>query len=65
MVSILSGFKGIVPFDSTNRIINILLIVSYVMIGAGVYLIIMFKSKLIYQIFGRDNIKKVTNKFKK
>lgn len=65
MTSILLGFNSIVPFDSTNRIINILLIVSYVMIGAGVYLIIMFKSKLIYQIFGRDNVKKVINKFRK
>lgn len=63
MVLVLVLFKLVLPFTSTSRLLNIFVIIGYVLLGAFVYFIIMFKSKLIYKIFGKENINKITSKF--
>ena len=65
MVIVLLILKQLIPFTSTNRLVNIFIIVIYAVVGACVYLFIMFKSKLIYQIFGKDNVDKLIKRFKK
>ena len=65
MVIVLLVLKQFIPFTSTSRLINIFIIAIYAVVGACVYLFIMFKSKLIYQIFGKDNVDKLIKRFKK
>ena len=65
MVIVLLVLKTFIPFVSTSRLINIFIIAIYAIIGIAVYLSIMFKTKLVYQIFGRDNVLKIIKKFKK
>lgn len=65
MVAILLIIRYFIPFTSTSRLTNILLIIIYVIIGATIYLGIMIKTKLINQIFGEENIKKIMKKFRK
>lgn len=65
MVITLLLLKYIIPFNSTSRMINILIIIGYVIVGACVYFEIMFKTKLIYNIFGEEEIKKIVNKVRK
>lgn len=65
MVAILLIIRYFIPFTSTSRLTNILLIIIYVIIGATIYLGIMIKAKLINQIFGEENINKIMKKIRK
>ena len=65
MVAILLIIRYFIPFTSTSRLTNILLIIIYVIIGASIYLGIMIKTKLINQIFGEENINKIMKKIRK
>ena len=65
MVVVLVGLRYFVPFTSTNRLFNILYILLYTTIGLLVYFTIMFKSKLIYSIFGTDHVNKIIRKIKR
>lgn len=65
MVAILLIIRYFIPFTSTSRLTNILLIIIYVIIGATIYLGIMIKTKLINQIFGEENINKIMKKIRK
>lgn len=65
MVIVLLVLKHFIPFTSTSRFVNIIIIAVYAVIGAIIYFAIMFKTKLIYQIFGKENVDKILNKFKK
>lgn len=65
MIIILLVMKHFIPCTSTNRLINVLYVAIFSIIGAVTYFTIMFKSKLIYDIFGRGNIEKVISKIRK
>ena len=65
MVIVLLGLKYLFPYNSTSRIFSILYVIIFSIVGLLTYFIIMFKSKLIYDIFGKENINKVLNKFRK
>ena len=65
MVAVLVGLKYFVPFTSTSRLVNVLYIVLYAIVGVFVYFVIMFKSKMIYNIFGQENVNRVVRKLKK
>lgn len=65
MVIVLLGLKYFIPFTSTNRMFSILYVVLFTVVGAIVYFVIMFKSKLIYDVFGRGNVEKVLKKIRK
>ncbi len=57
MICSLFIVKLIVPISSTSRFLNLPIILIYTIIGGGVYLFYMFKTKSISQIFG-DNLLK-------
>lgn len=65
MVIVLLGLKYIIPFNSTSRMFSILYVILFSIVGMVVYFGIMFKSKLIYDIFGRGNVNKVLDRFRK
>lgn len=65
MVIVLLVFKAIIPFNSTSRIISILYVLFFSLIGVFVYFGLMFKTKVIYDIFGKENVNKILNKFRK
>ena len=65
MVICLLIMKYIFPITTTSKILNMLYVLLFSGIGVVVYFTIMFKSKLVYDIFGRGNIEKVLNKLKR
>ena len=58
MVLVLYLFKFIVPIYSNTRIMNLLIILGYSIIGIIIYFIYTYKSKTIINIFGRSFLKK-------
>lgn len=65
MVIVLLAVKYIMPLTSMNRLLNILYVLLFSMIGGIIYLVIMFKNKSIYDIFGRNNVESIINKIRK
>lgn len=65
MVICLLIVKYIFPITTTSKILNMLYVLLFSGIGVVIYFTIMFKSKLVYDIFGRGNIEKVLNKLKR
>lgn len=65
MVIVLLGLRYIIPYNSTSRMFSILYVIIFSIVGIVTYFGIMFKSKLIYDIFGKENINKVLSKFRK
>lgn len=65
MVVVLVSVRYFIPFTSTSRLVNILYIILYAIIGLFVYFIFMFKTKLVYNIFGINYVNKVVNKIKR
>ncbi len=65
MVIALLVLKNFMPFTSDSRITNIFMVGLYAVVGAIIYLGVTFKTKLIYQIFGKGNIDKILRKFRK
>ena len=61
MVFVLFICKLFIPITSTNRIMNIIIILVYSVIGAIVYFVYNHFSKLTNKVFGRD-IFKILNK---
>ena len=65
MVICLLIMKYIFPITTTNKILNMLYVLLFSGIGVVIYFTIMFKSRLVYDIFGRGNIEKIFNKLKR
>lgn len=65
MVIIILVLKYIIPITSTSRIINVLYVILFSIVGILVYFWTMFKSKLIYDIFGKANIEKILKRLRK
>jgi len=65
MVIVLLVFKYLIPFNSDSRLINVLYVCLFTVVGIIVYFTIMFKSRLIYDIFGKGNVEKVLKKIRK
>ena len=63
MVLSLSLLKLVVPFTS-SRIGSIFTIVLYAVIGASIYFFIIYKSKVIYDIFGNNIFDVIKRKLK-
>ncbi|MBS5719856.1 MAG: polysaccharide biosynthesis protein [Clostridium sp.] len=58
--------RFVIPEVSSNRLVNLPIIVVYTLVGAIIYFIVIYKSKTLHTIFGQNNLKKITNKlFKK
>lgn len=65
VVIVLLGLKYFIPFDSTSRIFSIIYVLLFSIIGAVLYFVLMFRSKLVYDIFGKGNVDKILKKFRK
>lgn len=59
MSIVLVLIRLIIPFTSTSRIINLILILLFGIIGVVIYLFYMYKNKTIDKLFGKDFISKV------
>lgn len=62
MVIILFGLKQLVPIETTSRLMAILIVLLYSVIGAIVYLLILMKTNTIKNIFGKEKIDKILKK---
>lgn len=62
MTIVLLLLKVFLPLTSTNRIINLLIMLIYVLIGGIIYLGVTLKSGTLYKIFGKDILKKLFKK---
>lgn len=58
----LLGLRFIVPQVSSNRLLNIPIIIIYTLVGALVYFLVIYKTKSLHVIFGEDTLKKITGK---
>ena len=65
MIIVLAVLRYFLPFVSTSRLINILYICLFTAVGLIVYFVIMFKTKVIYGIFGEENVAKLVRKLKR
>lgn len=64
MILVLILINLLLPFNSTSRLISVLYVILYSIIGAFIYLFISFKTKIIYQIFGNNIFELIKKKFK-
>ena len=65
MAIVLLLLKILLPYSTPSRLINIIIIIIYTIIGGIIYLGITIKNKTLYKVFGNDIILKILNKFKK
>jgi len=65
MTIILLLMKFIFPFATTNKLLNVIIIIIYTLIGGIIYLGITLKNGTITKIFGEDIILKVKRKLSK
>lgn len=65
MVISLFVLKFIIPISSSNRFLNIPIIIVYTLVGIVVYFVYMYKTNSIQTVFGDKIIKKMNNKFMK
>ncbi|MBR3211319.1 MAG: polysaccharide biosynthesis protein [Bacilli bacterium] len=63
MIFVLMVFKFFVPITSTTRMMNMLIICFYAVIGAGVYFCYAYQSKLTKSIFGGHFLKSISRVF--
>ena len=64
MVIVLLVVKIFIPFNSMNRVLSIFLVAFYALLGAIIYFGLMFKTGMIYDVFGRGNVEKILAKLK-
>ncbi len=57
--------QKVFPFDSTSRFFSIFYVSIYAILGSVIYFFIAFQSRLIYDIFGKDNIKGIIKKIRR
>ena len=62
MLLVLIGLKFVVPTSTTSRMISIDVVLLYSIIGAIVYLFVLYKTKSINNIFGEEKVKSLLNK---
>ena len=65
MTIILLLIKVIFPVTSSSKIINILIVIIYALIGGIIYLGITIKNGALFKIFGKDILLKIRKKFQK
>ena len=64
-VLILITIKYFIPFTSSSRTMAVLYTVMFSAIGIIIYFLFMFKSKMLYNIFGYENVNKIIGKIKR
>ena len=62
MTIVLLLFKVLKPHSTPSRLLNILIVIMYAVIGGIIYLVITIKSGTLYNVFGKDIIKNIIKK---
>ena len=65
MVIVLLVIRYFIPITSSSKLLNILYVALFSIIGVIIYFVIMFKSKLIYDVFGKGNVNKIIKKLQR
>ena len=62
MILALFLVKLVIPISSSVRLLNIPIILVYTIIGAGIYLLISYKSGVIEEVLGKEMLTKIKRK---
>ena len=62
MVLVLFGLKQFIPIDTSSRLMAILVVALYAVIGATIYILVLYKTNTINNIFGKEKIDKILRK---
>lgn len=62
MTIVLLLIKVLIPISTPSRLLNILIVIMYTVIGGIIYLVTTIKSGTLYNVFGKDIIKKIIKK---
>ena len=65
MILALFLVKLVIPISSSVRLLNIPIILVYTIIGAGVYLLVSYKSGVIDEVLGKEMLAKIKRKVAK
>ena len=65
MLLVMSVMKIIIPFRYNDRLLSLLIVVIYSLVGGSVYLFYMYISRTINKIFGKENVDRIMNKLKR
>ena len=60
MTLVLSVLKMFIPLNTTNRLVAIIITLLYAGVGALIYIIVIFKTKTINDVFGIKNLKEIS-----
>ena len=64
MIGILFLISLVLPLDNTNRLMSVLIVIFYAIIGAIIYLVMTYKAGLLKDVFGDDILNKIKNKLR-
>ena len=64
MFLVLFGMTFIISLYNTSRVMSILIVILYAVIGATIYFTFTYKTKVVDNIFGKNFINKILAKFK-
>lgn len=64
MFLVLFGMTFIVSLYNTSRIMSILIVILYAIVGAIIYFVFTYKTKVVSNIFGKNFFNKILSKFK-
>lgn len=62
MVLVLFGLKQFIPIDTSSRLMAILVVALYAVIGATIYILVLYKTNTINNIFGKEKTDKILRK---
>ncbi|MGN1000894.1 MAG: oligosaccharide flippase family protein [Bacilli bacterium] len=62
MVLVLFGLKQFISIDTSSRLMAILVVALYAVIGATIYILVLYKTNTINNIFGKEKIDKILRK---
>lgn len=62
MVLVLFGLKQFIPIDTSSRLMEILVVALYAVIGATIYILVLYKTNTINNIFGKEKTDKILRK---
>ena len=65
MILLLVLFQRVFPYQTTNRILSIGYVMIFSILGMIIYFFLVFRSRLIYDIFGKENVTHFLKKLKR
>ena len=64
MLGILFLISLVVPLENSSRLLSVLLVLGYTLVGGGIYLLLTYKFKLLQDVFGEEMLNKIKTKLK-